>query len=78
MYNMLGVVFSIGVWTTFILFVALIVSKSWIIFIFILLNIAFFIFVGLTELKKYAFMKNIGSLVINGLCTLQNWGISLI
>lgn len=78
MHFIIGVVFSIGVWTTFIMFVALIVSKSWIIFVLIILNIVFFIFVGLTELKKYAFMKNIGSLAITGLCTLKNWGINLI
>lgn len=78
MYNILSITFSVGIWTTIILFVSLIVSQSWIIFIIILINIAVFVFFGLSSIKEFEFMKNFGSNIITGICYARSWGFNFI
>lgn len=78
MYNTLGITFSVCIWTTVILFLSLIFSKSWIIFIIILINIAVFVFFGISSVKEYEFMRNFGSKIISGICLSRSWGFDFI
>lgn len=71
-HQILGVIFSIGVWTTFILFISLIVSRSWFILIFILFNISIFAFVGIAVIKNVKFLTSLGSTVISAICWQRN------
>lgn len=78
MYNTLGITFGVGIWTSIILFASLIVSKSWIILFFIVLNIAVFVFFGLSEIKRFEVVKNLGSQVIKGICYARSLGFNII
>lgn len=77
MYDIIGILFGTTVWTTFILFVCLLVSKSWFILIFILVNIVFFVLMIFIYKNKYDFMASFGSFAINGICKLKNLGINI-
>lgn len=74
MYNTIGITFGVGIWATFILFVSLIVSRSWIIFIFILINIVVFVYFGLAQIKKFPFVNYLGSKFISGICYVKSKG----
>lgn len=74
MYNTIGITFGVGIWASFILFVSLIVSRSWIIFIFILINIAVFVYFGLAQIKKFPLVRYLGSSFITGICYVRSNG----
>lgn len=78
MYNIIGITVGVGIWTTVILFLSLIVSRSWIIFIFILINMAVFIFFGSSHIKQFQCMKNLGSKFISTICLTRSIGLNIL
>lgn len=78
MYDILAITFGVGIWTTIVLLVSLIVSKSLIIFLFILINSAVFVFFVSSKIKQFQVMKNLGSKIITGICWARSCGFDII
>lgn len=78
MYNTIGITVGVGIWTTFILFFSLIVSRSWIMFIFILINMAVFVFFGSSHIKQFQYIKKLGSNFISGICLTRSMGLDIL